>query len=361
MRVAPQIELTEEERSQLERWARGRSVPQRLVQRANVLLRAAAGEQTKVIAQALSIAPATAARWRLRFLEQGLSGIVKDAPRPGRPPRITAETIEEIVRRTTQETPANATQWSTRSMAKASGVSEATIRRIWHSHGLKPHRVGSFKLSTDPHFSEKLEDVVGLYLNPPEHAIVLALDEKTQIQALERSQPGLPLKKGRAGTMTHDYKRHGTTTLFAAMNTLDGTVIGTCMNQHTHVEWLKFLRLVDSQTPKDKELHLIADNYATHKHPNVQAWLARHPRIQMHFTPTSSSWANMVERFFRDITDQRIRRGVFHSVPELEEAIQDYLALHNQEPKPFIWTAKAADILEKVKRARASLHKVPSA
>ena len=240
-------------------------------------------------------------------------------------------------------------------MARASGVSAATVRRIWQKHGLKPHRVKTFKLSNDPRFAEKLEDVVGLYLNPPEHAIVLSLDEKTQIQALDRTQPGLPLKKGRGETMTHDYKRHGTTTLFAALNTLDGTVIGTCMKQHRHEEWLKFLRLIDRETPPDRELHLIVDNYSAHKHPDVAAWLERHPRFHVHFTPTSASWANMVERFFRDITGQRLRRGVFRSVAELEQAIADYLHHHNQQPKPFIWTASASDILEKVKRGRATL------
>jgi transposase len=288
-------------------------------------------------------------------VERGVAGIEHDAPRPGRTPTISVETVQAIVRKTTQETPPNATHWSTRRMARAMGVSEATVRRIWRRHGLKPHRLRSFKLSTDPRFAEKLEDVVGLYLNPPEHALVLSLDEKSQIQALDRTQPGLPLKRGRAQTMTHDYKRHGTTTLFAALNTLDGTVIGTCMQQHTHQEWLKFLRLIDRQTPKGKELHLIADNYATHKHPTVQAWLARHPRFHVHYTPTSASWLNMVERFFRAITEDRIRRGVFRSVPELVAAIEDYLAHHNRQPKPFIWTAKATDILEKVKRARAAL------
>ena len=360
MRVAPAISLTEGQRALLTQQARGRSVPVRVCQRAKMVLLAAEGRQNKEIAQSLSTAPATVARWRVRFLQQGAAGIETDAPRPGRKPSLPPGTVQEIVRKTTQERPPQATQWSTRSMARASGVSEATVRRIWHKHGLKPHRVKSFKLSNDPRFAEKLEDVVGLYLNPPEHALVLALDEKTQIQALDRTQPGLPLKKGRGETMTHDYKRHGTTTLFAALNTLDGTVIGTCMKQHRHEEWLKFLRLIDRETLPERELHLIVDNYGTHKHPDVQAWLDRHPRFHIHFTPTSASWANMVERFFRDITDQRIRRGIFRSVAELEQAITDYLAHHNQQPKPFIWTAKASDILEKVKRGRAALDKVRS-
>jgi transposase len=355
VRIAPAVSLTEAERTQLTRYAHGRTVPVRVSQRAKMVLLAADGTQTKEIAQVLATAPATVARWRFRFLQQGMAGIEKDAPRPGRKPSLSPETVQEIVRKTTQEKPLQAAQWSTRSMAKASGVSEKTVRRIWRKHGLKPHLVRTFKLSTDPRFAEKLEDVVGLYLNPPEHALVLSLDEKTQIQALDRTQPGLPLKKGRAETMTHDYKRHGTTTLFAALNTLDGTVIGTCMKQHRHEEWLKFLGLIDRETPSDRELHLIVDNYSAHKHPDVLAWLERHPRFHLHFTPTSASWANMVERFFRDITDQRIRRGVFRSVAELEQAIADYLAQHNQAPKPFIWTARASDILEKVKRGRAAL------
>jgi len=355
VRIAPAVVLTPEQRCQLERYARGRSVAVRLAQRAQMLLLAAEGRQDKEVALDLGIVASTVARWRHRFLAKGIAGIEKDAPRPGRKPTIPATTIQDIIRRTTQETPPNATQWSTVSMARVSGVSEASVRRIWHKHGLKPHRVKSFKLSNDPRFAEKLDDIVGLYLNPPAHALVLSLDEKSQIQALDRTQPGLPLKKGRCQTMTHDYKRHGTTTLFAALNTLDGTVIGSCMQQHTHNEWLKFLRLIDEQTPEGKQLHLIADNYATHKHPDVQAWLEAHPRFHMHFTPTSASWTNMVERFFRDITDQRIRRGVFRSVAELVQAIDAYLHQHNQEPKAFIWTAKAADILEKVKRARAAL------
>jgi transposase len=361
MRVAPRIVLRDEQRAQLRRYAQGRSVAVRLSQRAKMVLMAAEGRQTKEIAEVLGTTPPTVARWRLRFLERGMAGIEKDAPRPGRKPSLSPETVQEIVRKTTQETPPQATQWSTRKMAAATGVSEASVRRIWHTHGLKPHRSKTFKLSNDPEFAAKVEDVVGLYLNPPEHALVLSLDEKTQIQALDRTQPGLPLKRGRCRTMTHDYKRHGTTTLFAALNTLDGSVVGTCMKQHTHQEWLKFLRLIDRQTPQDTQLHLIVDNYATHKHSAVKAWLARHPRFHVHFTPTSASWLNMVERFFRALTEDRVRRGVFHSVLELEQAIHAYLDHHNQQPKPFIWTAKATDILEKVKRARAALDKVRSA
>jgi transposase len=355
MRVAPPVELTEDQRQTLQQWSRGRSLPARQVERARVVLLAADGKQDLEIAAEIGISNQKAARWRKRFLKLGLVGLVKDAPRPGRTPSITAAKVQEVVRKTTQEKPGNATQWSTRTMAEAAGLSEKSVRRIWHKHGLKPHLSRTFKVSNDPKFAEKLEAIVGLYLNPPEHAIVLCADEKSQIQALDRTQPGLPLKKGRCGTMTHDYKRNGTATLFAAMSTLDGSVISMCDDRHRHQEWLKFLRVIDNVTPPGKELYLIADNYATHKHPKVQRWLKRHPRFHMYFTPTSSSWLNMVERFFRDLTEQRLRRGIFRDVEELIMAIGDYIDKHNDNPKPFVWTAKAADILEKVKRARAVL------
>jgi transposase len=336
-------------------------MPARLVERARIVLRAADGLQDKQIAAELHITPEKAARWRNRFLDGGWTALQKDAPRPGGPRTITDRRIAEVVEKTTQEKPANATHWSTRTMAVAVGLSEASIRRIWHTHGLKPHLVRTFKLSKDPQFAEKLEAIVGLYLNPPERAIVLCADEKSQIQALDRTQPGLPLKKGRAGTMTHDYKRNGTATLFAALNTLDGTVISMCDDRHRHQEWLRFLKVIDDIMPADKTLHLILDNYATHKHPKVRKWLARHPRFRLYFTPTSSSWLNMVERFFRDLTQNGLRRGVFRDVEELITAIGNYIDKHNDEPKPFIWTAKAADILEKVTRARRALDNRQSA
>jgi len=332
----------------------------RVVERARIVLLAAEGKQNQEIAKALRVTRRTVGVWRCRFAEQGIAGILKDAPRAGRHRSISDETIREVVRKTTQETPAAATHWSTRSLAKVMGLSPSTIGRIWRSHGLKPHLIRTFKLSRDPKFLEKLDDIIGLYLNPPEHALVLSVDEKSQIQALDRTQPSLPLVPGRAGTMTHDYKRHGTTTLFTALNTLDGTVIGTCMPQHRHQEWIKFLGLLDRETPKDKEIHLIADNYATHKHPKVQEWLESHPRFKVHFTPTSASWLNMVERFFRDLTQNRLRRGVFRSVGELIAAIKEYLARHNDAPKPFIWTKTSRDILEKVTRARQALLKSTS-
>jgi transposase len=355
MRVARPVSLNPEQRQFLEQQARARSLPARVVERARIVLRAATGQQDKQIAAALGITPEKSARWRNRFLDRGWVALQKDAPRPGRPRTIGEARVKLVIDKTTQEKPEASTHWSTRTMAAAVGLSGASVRRIWLAHGLKPHLVKGFKVSNDPQFVEKLELIVGLYLNPPEHAIVLCADEKSQIQALDRTQPGLPLKKGRCGTMTHDYKRNGTATLFAALNTLDGTVISMCDERHRHQEWLKFLRAIDDVTPTEKEIHLIADNYATHKHAKVQKWLARHPRFHVYFTPTSSSWLNMVERFFRDLTQKRLRRGVFRDVEELITAIGKYIDQHNQKPKPFIWTAKAADILEKVKRARATL------
>jgi transposase len=355
MRVAPRVDLSSEDRAALEQQARGRSLPARLVERSRIVLRAADGLQDREIAAELGITPEKAARWRKRFLEGGTEALAKDAPRPGRGRTIKDRKVASIVKLTTSSKPANATHWSTRSMAEKAGVSEATVRRIWRAHGLKPHLSRTFKVSTDPEFAEKLADVVGLYLNPPEHAIVLSVDEKSQIQALDRTQPGLPIKKGRCGTMTHDYKRNGTATLFAALDTLDGRVISMCDDRHRHQEWLRFLRIIDKLTPKDKQVHLIVDNYATHKHPLVTRWLQRRPRFHVHFTPTSCSWLNMVERFFRDLTEKQLRRGVFRNVEELLESIGDYIDNHNRRPKPFIWTAKASDILEKVKRARTAL------
>ena len=360
MRIAPEINLTEKDRELLTRWARGFSTPYRLMIRSKIVLRAAEGAENAEIAEELDLARGTVGKWRSRFASKGIAGIEKDAPRPGRKTRISTETVAEIIRLTTQSKPEAETHWSLATMAAASGVSPASVARIWKQHGLKPHLAKSFKVSTDPKFAEKLEDVIGLYLNPPEHAIVLSVDEKSQIQALDRTQPGLPLKKGRCGTMTHDYKRNGTTTLFAALNLLDGKVIGACMPRHRHQEWLKFLRLLDEETPAGKEIHLIADNYATHKHEKVQKWMKRHPRFHMHFTPTSASWLNLVERFFRDLTVKRIRRGVFYDVYDLVDAIHGYIEKHNADPKPFVWRKTAGDVLDKVARARETLNKITS-
>ena len=315
MRVAPLVQLSPEQQIALEKVARSVSSSVRFAQRARIIVQAAEGRQDIEIAQDLGITRQKAARWRARFVKRGIDGLRKDAFRPGRKKKIGPDKTKTVVRKTLEQRPANATHWSTRTMARATGLSEASVRRIWKAHGLKPHLLQTFKLSNDQRFVEKLEDVVGLYLNPPEHALVLSCDEKSQIQALDRTQPGLPLKKGRAGTLTHDYKRHGTTTLFAALNTLDGTVVATQMKRHRHQEWIRFLALIEQQTPADKELHLIVDNYATHKHPKVQRWLEKHPRFHLHFTPTSASWLNAVERFFRDLTERRLRRGVFESLP----------------------------------------------
>jgi transposase len=361
MRVAASVELSPEQRTALECMARQRSLPIRLVERARIVLLAAEGLENIQIARRVHISPEKAARWRSRFLAGGMAALEKDAPRPGKPRTITDREVKKVVEMTLHEKPANATHWSTRTMARAAGISEASVRRIWRAHGLKPHRVRTFKLSRDPEFTEKLEDIVGLYLNPPEHAIVLSADEKSQIQALDRTQPGLPLKKGRCGTMTHDYKRNGTATLFAALDALEGEVISMCDDRHRHQEWLKFLRVIDDIVPPEKQIHMVVDNYATHKHPKVERWLSRHPRFHIHFTPTGCSWLNMVERFFRDLTENRLRRGIFRSVEDLIEAIGEYIDHHNQHPKPFIWSAKAADILEKVKRARTALHNRQSA
>jgi transposase len=326
-----------------------------MVQRSQIIRMAADGGLNQDIAQRLNVSRPTVQLWRQRFLALRLPGLEKDAPRPGRIPRISDQKIRSVVQATLHTKPANATHWSTRSMAEAQDLSEATIRRIWKQHNLKPHLVKTFKLSGDKHFLEKLVDVVGLYLNPPDKSLVLCVDEKSQIQALDRTQPGLPMKKGRCGTLTHDYKRNGTTTLFAALSMLDGKVLGDCMPRHRHQEFIRFLKKIDSETPSELDLHLIADNYATHKHPRVKSWLRRHPRFHLHFIPTSSSWLNMVERWFREITDKRIRRGTFRNVSELIAAIEEYLNNHNQNPKVFVWTASVERIMAKVAKCKEAL------
>jgi transposase len=359
MHKAEALPLTADDRSQLEAWSKGRTIPARLVERARILLLLADGIGIRPTAKQLQVGFNTVRRWRDRFLDLGCQGILHDAPGRGRKPIITAERRAEIIRMTTQEKPYNATHWSLSRMAEASGVSTFAVARIWKTNGLKPHLARTFKVSKDPQFAEKVEDIVGLYLNPPEHAVVLSVDEKTQIQALDRTQPGLPLKKGRCGTMTHDYRRYGTTTLFAALNTLDGRVIADTMPKHRGQEWLRFLKQIYRLVAKDKDIHIICDNYSSHKTPEVQAWLAKRKRVHVHFTPTSASWLNMVERLFRDITENRIRRGVFRSVEELEAAIHEYLARHNAHPKPFVWKATHADILGKVARAKAAVLNQP--
>ena len=355
MRVAERIELDSSTDRELRILAKRHRVQARVQQRARVILLAAEGWRNKDIAVQVELDRRQVALWRRRFIEGGIQALLQDASRPGRTPSVTPELEARIVNTTLHDKPLAATHWSTRTLAAHLGLSATTIRRVWARNGLKPHLRETFKLSRDPRFVDKLHDIVGLYLNPPEHALVFSCDEKSQIQALDRTQPGLPMKPGRAGTMTHDYKRNGTTTLFAALNVLDGTVISMCQPQHRHEEWLQFLRLIERQTPKRLTVHLIVDNYATHKHPEVQRWLAKHPRFVMHFTPTSTSWLNMVERFFRDISERRIKRDSFASVAELQRAIAQYIAHHNRNPKPFVWTASANDILAKVTRAKAAM------
>jgi len=347
------LPMSLEQKRTLEAWVRARNTPQTVALRARICLLASEGMPNNAIAKRLQTSRPTVLLWRKRFKERGVLGLSEEAPKGPSKRRLSRSKVEVIVQATLHTKPPAATHWSVRTMAKAQGVSPATVARIWQAHGLKPHRVKTFKLSKDKRFVEKLTDVVGLYLNPPDKAMVLCVDEKSQIQALDRTQPGLPMKKGRCGTMTHDYKRNGTTTLFAALNVLDGTVIGSCYPRHRHEEFLKFLRKIDRETPDGMNLHLIVDNYGTHKHPNVKKWLSKHKWFHLHFIPTSSSWLNLIERWFGEITRKRIRRGVFHSVPDLIAAIEEYIRLNNQDPKPFVWTKKADEIIQKISRCKA--------
>src|SRR5262250_269678 len=359
MRKIERIGISAADRERLERLVRDRNTPQKVVWRARIVLLASDGLTAEGIAAAVDKSLLTVRRWRRRFVAKGMDGLLKDATRPSRVKPLTPEKIKHVVHMTLHAKPPNATHWSLRSMAAAAGLSYSSVQRIWRAHGLKPHLVETFKVSRDKNFAAKVEDVVGLYLDPPDRALVFCVDEKSQIQALDRTQPGLPMKKGRAGTMTHDYKRNGTTTLFAALNMLDGKVIGQCMARHRHQEFLKFLKAIHGATPQKLDIHCIADNYATHKHPRIKAWLVRHPRFHLHFIPTSSSWLNLVERWFGKITAERIRRGVFKSVAELTTVIDDYIAHNNAHPKPFIWTKSAHDIILKVNRGRAALGRPP--
>ena len=357
MRVAPAIHLSTETRAELQNLVRRRPTLVRVVERCHIVLLAAEGLQDKQIAERLSVAPQMASRWRNRFLAHGVAGLVKHAPRPGRTPTITAEKVSEIVAKTTQGAPVNATQWSRSRMAREAGISDSSVGRIWRAHGLKPHRIESFKIRMILNLlpSSKISSAsISIH---PSTRWVLSVDEKSQIQALDRTQPGLPIKKGRGQTMTHDYKRNGTTTLFAALNTANGEVYHLCQQRHRHQEWLMFLRMLDQTVAVGKQIHIICDNYSTHKHERVQPWLERHKRFHVHFTPTSASWLNMIERFFRDLTENRIRRGIFRDLEQLITAIGEYIDRHNESLKPFIWTAKAKDILEKVTRARTALNK----
>jgi transposase len=355
---AVEVTIRESDRQELERWVSAHRTPQQVAQRCRIILAAAKGQQDKDIAQSMEINPKTVALWRQRFFKEGPDCLWGVAAGRGRKPQLSADKVEAIISATLQTRPTGATHWSCRTMAEEQGVSKATISRIWQSHGLKPHRTKAFKLSRDPKFLEKLTDVVGLYLNPPDKALVVCVDEKSQIQALDRTQPGLPLKKGRCGTMTHDYKRHGTTTLFAALEVAQGKVIGQCFARHRHQEFLKFLKRLDAEFPVEMNLHLVMDNYGTHKHPRVQSWLQRHPRFVAHFVPTSSSWLNLIERWFGELTGKRIRRGVFISVDDLIAAIEQFLAAWNAKPKPFIWTATVESIIEKLTHCKQTLERI---
>src|ERR1700716_2502116 len=355
MRTGISLTVTPAIRRHLKAVAANRNSPQKHVWRAQIVLLSAAGVGTNEIMRQTGKSKTCVWRWQERFMAEGFDGLLHDKTRPSRVAPLGADVAERGVALPQSDPPAETTHWTAPMMAKEIGISASSVQRIWHAHGLQPHRFRRFKLSNDPNFVEKLRDLVGLYFDPPPHAIVLSFDEKSQIQPLDRTQPGLPMKKGRAGTMTHDYKRNGTTTLFVALDVATGKVIGTCMPRHRHREFLRFLRLIDQQTPAGLDLHLIVDNYATHKTPAVQRWLKAHPRFHLHFTPTSASWLNMVERFFAEITRKRIRRGAFKSVAELKSAIMEYLENHNADPKPFIWTKSAGQILEKVARAKQAL------
>ena len=352
------VNLSREDHAQLLQWESAHSTPQQVALRCRLVLATAAGRPDLEIAAVYGVNRHTAALWRGRVHTAGIGAVWDIQAGRGRKPQYSVKKRDGLIAATLQTKPKGVTHWSCRSMAKAQGVSKNTVNRLWQLHNLKPHQSHTFKLSRDPHFVEKLTDVVGLYLNPPQKAIVLCVDEKSQIQALDRTQPGLPMKKGRCGTMTHDYKRHGTTTLFAALSVVDGKVIGQCHGRHRHQEFLKFLRRLDREFPGTQELHLVLDNYGTHKTPEVQSWLQRHTRFVPHFIPTSSSWLNLVERWFGELTQKAVRRGAFVSVPDLVQAIEAFLAAWNEDPQPFAWTAKLEEILTKIERARAKLESI---
>ena len=358
MREACCLWLSDTDRARLAAIAADRNSPQKHVWRARIVLLSADRLGTVEIMRRTSKAKVSVWRWQARYLEAGVDGLLHDKTRPSRIPRLASDLVARVVGHTLQPAPGESTHWTVRAMAHAVGISPASVQRIWAAHGLQPHRVRTFKLSTDPAFAAKLKDVVGLYVDPPAHAVVLSVDEKSQIQALDRTQPGLPMKKGRAGTLTHDYKRNGTTTLFAALNVLDGSVIGQCMQRHRHQEFIRFLNRIERDVPAGKLIHVILDNYATHKHPKVRAWLERHERWSFHYTPTSASWLNAVEGFFAKLTRRRLQRGVFHSLVDLQAAINRYLAEHNQAPRPFVWTAEPEAILAKVKRGHQTLETI---
>lgn len=355
MSIAAALAISEADKAELKRWTRAPSTPQGVVVRAKIVLAASSGMPNLHISRDLNVGRPTVLLWRERFAKGGLSALREIKEGRGRKRSVTDQKVEAMIADTLHGTPADATHWSTRTLAKKHGVSNAFVKHVWDAAGLKPHLVRTFKVSNDPQFVEKLRDVVGLYLNPPEHALVMSVDEKSQIQALDRTQQALPLAWGKRKTTTHDYKRNGTTTLFAALDVLKGEVIGSCMQRHRHQEFLKFLKTIDARVSALLDIHCILDNYGTHTHQKVRAWLAKHPRFHLHFIPTSSSWLNLVERWFGEITRKRIRRGTFKSVADLEDAIYAYVDHHNKNPKPFVWTKKADEIIEKVERCKAIL------
>lgn len=358
MRKGIAIEVTPADRARLQSIIRDRNSPQKHVWRARIVVLTADGQGTTAVMRAVGKGKTVVWRWQKRFMHEGVEGLTRDKTRPSRIPPLAAETVDRVVALTNQAPPHEATHWTASAMAKVAGISPSSVRRIWTRHGLQPHRVRSFKLSNDPKFADKLKEVVGLYIDPPDHAVVLSIDEKSQIQALDRTQPGLPMKKGRCATMTHDYKRNGTTTLFAALDILEGKVIGRCMQRHRHQEFIRFLNTVEREVAADKAIHVVLDNYATHKHPRVKAWLARHRRVTFHFTPTSCSWANAVEGWFAKLTRQRLKRGVFTSIVALQAAINCFIADANGAPKPFVWTKSADAILAAVTRGRQALEAI---
>jgi len=358
MRTGIVVTVSAEDRGRLDTLVKDRNAAQKHVWRAAIVLLTAEGLGTNAIMQQTGKSKTCVWRWQKRFAEAGVEGLLRDKTRPSRIAPLNAAVVQNVVALTLTDPPGETTHWTGAMMAKAAGISVSSVQRIWRAHGLQPHRTRQFKLSNDPRFVDKLRNVVGLYVAPPAHAIVLSLDEKSQIQALDRTQPGLPMKKGRAGTMTHDYKRNGTTTLFAALNVLDGTVIGRNMQRHRHQEFIRFLNAIEAAVPAGKLVHVVLDNYATHKHPKVIAWLSRHPRFTFHFTPTSCSWLNAVEGFFATLTRRRLKRGVFRSIVELQEAINRFLAEHNAEPKPFVWTADPDKIIAAVRRGHQVLDSI---
>ena len=358
MRTGISIEVSPASRVQLDAIVSDRNSPQKHVWRARIVLLTAAGAGTAEIMRAAGVSKTAVWRWQERFMEEGVDGLLRDKTRPSRIPPLAAAVVDRVVALTLDDPPGETTHWTAEAMAKLAGVSVSSVQRIWRAHGLQPHRMRQFKLSTDPQFAAKVRDIVGLYVDPPAHAIVLSVDEKSQIQALDRTQPGLPMKKGRAGTLTHDYKRHGTTTLFAALDVLEGKVIGRCMQRHRHQEFIRFLNAIEAEVPMSKMVHVILDNYGAHKHPKVRAWLGRHPRFVFHFTPTSASWLNAVEGYFAKLTKRRLRRGVFRSIVDLQAAINRFVAETNDDPRPFTWTADPDKIIAAVRRGHQVLDSV---